>query len=162
MFDAEQLVRPHVHVMAAYEPILPFEVLSQQLGLAPADIIKLDANENPYGPLPAVAQALAELPYAHIYPDPESRELRRVLATYHGVPFENLLAGAGADELIDLIMRLLLDPGDAVLTCPPTFGMYSFDAGLNDARLISLQRDADFSIDLEAIEREIWEHQPKL
>jgi histidinol-phosphate aminotransferase len=162
MFDAAQLVRPHVRAMAAYEPILPFEVLSQQLGLAPADIVKLDANENPYGPLPAVAEALAELPYAHVYPDPQSRELRRVLAAHHGVPFENLLAGAGADELIDLMMRLFLDPGDAILNCPPTFGMYSFDAGVNGARLISVQRNADFSVDLEAIERAIWTYQPKL
>ena len=162
MFEAAQLVRSHVHRMRAYEPILPFEVLSQQLGLPSQDIIKLDANENPYGPLPAVAEALAELPYTHVYPDPESRELRRALSSYHGVPAENLLAGAGADELIDLIMRLILEPGDAIVNCPPTFGMYAFDAGVNDARLVSVPRRADFSLDLDAIEQAIQEHRPKL
>jgi histidinol-phosphate aminotransferase len=162
MFEPAQLIRPHVYNMAAYEPILPFEVLSQQLGLPPQEIIKLDANENPYGPLLAVVEALAGLPYAHIYPDPESRELRRALAAYHGVPFENLLAGAGADELIDLIMRLFLDPGDAILNCPPTFGMYAFDAGVNGARLISAPRKSDFSLDLDAIEQAVHAYGPKL
>jgi len=148
--------------MRAYEPILPFEVLSDQLGLHPQTIVKLDANENPYGTLPAVAEALAELPYAHIYPDPESRELRQALAMYHDLPVENLLAGAGADELIDLIMRLFLEPGDAILNCPPTFGMYAFDADVNGARVISIARQTDFSLDLNAIEQAVEHTQAKL
>ncbi|NOY99170.1 MAG: histidinol-phosphate transaminase [Chloroflexi bacterium] len=162
MIDAEKLIRSHVRSMAPYEPILPFEVLSQQLGIPAQDIVKLDANENPYGALPAVTEALAALPYPHIYPDPESRGLRRALAEYHGVPFENLLAGAGADELIDIIMRLFLEPGEAILNCPPTFGMYAFDAGVNGGRVVSVPRLADFSLDLDAIEGAVGTHQPKL
>jgi histidinol-phosphate aminotransferase len=162
MFEAARLIRPRVHEMAAYQPILPFEVLSQQLGLPAEDIIKLDANENPHGPLPAVAEALADLPYAHIYPDPESRELRQALAEHHGVPFENLLAGAGADELIDLIMRLFLDPGDTIVNCPPTFGMYAFDADVNGAQVVSVPRRPDFTVDLAAIAAAVQVHRPKL
>lgn len=162
MFEAAHFIRPHVRGMRAYEPILPFEVLSEQLGLPAGAIIKLDANENPYGPLPAVAEALAQLAFAHIYPDPESRELRQELAAYHGVPVENLLAGAGADELIDLIMRLFLDAGDAILNCPPTFGMYAFDAGIYGAEVIPVPRNANFSLDLDAIEAAVEEHRPKL
>ena len=148
--------------MPAYEPILPFEVLSQQLGLPAENLVKLDANENPYGPLPAVRQALAEMPYAHIYPDPESRELRQALAGYHGVPVENLLAGAGADELIDLLLRLLVEPGETVLNCPPTFGMYAFDSNLNRGRVLSIPRRPDFSLDMEAIEAAVETQHPKL
>lgn len=162
MFEAAQQIRPHVDRMAAYEPILPFEVLSVQLGLPAEAIVKLDANENPYGPLPAVAEALARLPYVHIYPDPKSRELRQALAAYHDVPVQNLMVGAGADELIDLIMRLFLDPGDAILNCPPTFGMYSFDAGVNGARVLSIPRKPDFALDLEVIERTLRAERPKL
>jgi histidinol-phosphate aminotransferase len=162
MFEAAGLIRPHIHGMRAYEPILPIEVLSAQLGLPPQAIVKLDANENPYGPLPAVAEALAWLPYAHIYPDPESRQLRRALAAYHDLPVENLLAGAGADELIDLIMRLFLEPGDAILNCPPTFGMYAFDADVNGARVISIPRQPDFSLDLDAIQQAAQNERPKL
>jgi histidinol-phosphate aminotransferase len=162
MFDPERLIRPHIKDMPAYEPILPFEVLSRQLGRQADQIVKLDANENPYGPLPAVKAALSDLPFAHIYPDPGSQDLRRALADYHGVPAENLLAGAGADELIDLVMRLVIEPGDAILNCPPTFGMYSFDGDLNGARVISIARRADFSLDLDGIEAAAAAHQPKL
>jgi histidinol-phosphate aminotransferase len=162
MFQAVELIRPHVRQMPAYQPVLPFEVRSRQMGLPPESIVKLDANENPYGPIPAVVRALGGLRYPHIYPDPECRELRQALADYHHVPAENLLAGAGADELIDLIMRLFLDPGDAILDCPPTFGMYAFDAGVNDGVAVSVPRAADFSLDLEAVEKAVWAHRPKL
>jgi len=52
--------------------------------------------------------------FPHIYPDPESRALRAALAGFTGVPQDYLLAGAGADELIDLLLRVLLEPGDRV------------------------------------------------
>src|SRR5258708_26888737 len=117
-------IRPDVASMEAYVPMVLSEVLSARLGLAPEVIVKLDANENPYGPSPRVRAALAALPFPHIYPDPESTALREALARDTGVPAAKLLAGAGADELIDLIMRLFLQPGDVVIDCPPTFGMY--------------------------------------
>jgi histidinol-phosphate aminotransferase len=148
--------------MPAYEPILPFEVLSQQLGRPADQIIKLDANENPYGPLACVFEALAHLPYAHVYPDPGSRALRAALSSFHSIPEENLLAGAGADELIDLVLRLLVEPGDALLNCPPTFGMYAFDGDLAGARVISIPRLPDFSVDIQAINEAVRVHRPKL
>lgn len=150
-FTITQLLRPDVATMEPYTPILPFEVLSEQLGYAPEEIVKLDANENPYGPSPRVREALATMSYPHIYPDPESRHLRRALVDYTGVPMDYLLVGHGADELIDLVMRLFIEPGDAVLNCPPTFGMYPFDAAVNGARVLSLPRRADFSLDMNAI-----------
>lgn len=162
MIDAANLVRAHIRDMPPYEPILPFEVLSKKLGRPPEAIIKLDANENPYGPVPAVMEALAGLPYPHIYPDPESRELRQALANTHHVPAENILAGAGADELIDLIMRLFIEPGDAILNCPPTFGMYAFDADLNRARVLSIPRTASFNLDIGGIEEAAREERVKI
>lgn len=162
MWTPQDFIRPHIVTMPAYEPILPFEVLSQQLGRSPSEIVKLDANENPYGPLPAVQQALANLTYAHIYPDPTSEALRHALADWLKMPAENLLAGAGADELIDLTMRLFLEPGDVLLNCPPTFGMYAFDGDLNAGRVINVPRRADFSLDMEGIEQAVREYCPKL
>jgi histidinol-phosphate aminotransferase len=135
-----------------YTPILPFEVLSQKLDRRPETIIKLDANENPYGPSPLVAEALAEAPHLHIYPDPESRGLRAELAGYTGLPADYLMVGHGADELIDLVMRLLIEPGDTIVNCPPTFGMYKFDAAINGAETINIWRRADFSIPVAEIE----------
>ncbi len=161
-FDLSRMVRPAILQMTAYTPILPFEVLSEQLGRVPGEIIKLDANENPYGPLPEAVEALAALETTHIYPDPEARALRVRLAEVHGVPPEHLLVGAGADELIDLIMRLFLDPGDLIIDCPPTFGMYSFDAQLAEAEVISVPRGAAFSLDLDAIEQAARKDRVKL
>lgn len=162
MFDPTQYIREHIQKIEPYQPILPFEVLSQQVGLTPEEIVKLDANENPYGPLPAVADALARLPYTHIYPDPESRELCAALMAYTGVSADNLLVGAGADELIDLIMRLFLEPGDVIINCPPTFGMYAFDGQVNGAQVVSVPRRGDFSLDIDAIQAAVERYKPKL
>ena len=155
-------IRAHLESLPPYIPIEPFEVLSARIGRDPSQIVKLDANENPYGPLPVVREALGKLDFPHIYPDPESRLLRKSLVAFSGVDEEYLLAGAGADELIDLLMRVLLEPGDCILSCPPTFGMYSFDSELNAARCIEVPRRAEFSIDLEAIRKAVQIHQPKI
>ncbi len=155
MFDPDDLIRPDIADLTPYTPILPFEVLSRQLGRQPEEIIKLDANENPYGPSPRVAEALAAASYLHIYPDPESRDLRQALADYTGLSADYLLAGHGADELIDLIIRLFVQPGDGIINCPPTFGMYAFDGDINGADVIEIQRRPDFSIDVAAIEA-VW------
>ena len=155
-------IRSHLESLPPYTPIEPFEVLSARLGRAPAQIIKLDANENPYGPLPAVREALGNLNFPHIYPDPESRALRKSLQEFTNIPAEYLLAGSGADELIDLLMRVLLEPGDCILSCPPTFGMYSFDAELNATRCIEVPRRTDFSVDMESVLKVVKTHHPKM
>jgi histidinol-phosphate aminotransferase len=160
--DPKNLIRPDIATMQLYTPVFPLNVLAARLGRTPDSIVKLDANENPYGPPPCVQGALADLRYAHIYPDPESHALREALADFTGVPADLLLAGAGADELIDLTMRLFLQPGDAIINCPPTFGMYSFDAGVCGAETISVPRRADFSLDLDGIEKAVAERSPKL
>lgn len=160
--NAEQLIRPDIATMEPYTPIFPFDVLAARLGRTPDGIIKLDANENPYGPPPQVLEALANLRYAHIYPDPESRALRETLAEFTGLPTDLLLAGAGADELIDLTVRLFLQPGEAIVNCPPTFGMYPFDAAISGARVISVPRRTDFSLDLDAVEEAVYRHRPRL
>ncbi len=151
------LLRPHIADMESYTPILPFEVLSRQLGRSPDEIVKLDANENPYGPAAAVREQLATYPFFHIYPDPEQRELRAALADYTGVPAGNILPGHGADELIDLLCRLTVGPGDAVVDCPPTFGMYSFDAGIAGGSVTRVWRRPDFSVDCEGIEEAVMQ-----
>ncbi len=155
-------IRAHLESLPPYTPIEPFEVLSERVGRDPSQIVKLDANENPHGPLPVVREVLGKLDFPHIYPDPESRALRKSLARFTGVGEEYLLAGAGADELIDLIMRVLLEPGDPVISCPPTFGMYPFDADLNAARCIEIPRKADFSLDIESICKTVEAYQPKI
>ena len=155
MTDLSSFIRPDIARMAAYTPVKPFEALSREMGRDPADIIKLDANENPYGPAPAVMQALQDYAWYHIYPDPQQTDLRAALADYAGVPAEYILPGHGADELIDYLCRVLLQPGDAIINCPPTFGMYDFDARLSFGQVIEVPRREDFSLDVAGIERAV-------
>ncbi|GAA0139756.1 transaminase [Lithospermum erythrorhizon] len=132
----DSFIRPHLKNLSPYQSILPFEVLSTRLGRKPEDIIKLDANENTCGPPPEVFEALGSMKFSYIYPDPENRQLRSALAEDCGLEAEYILAGCGADELIDLIMRCVLGPGDKIVDCPPTFTMYEFDAAVNAALVL--------------------------
>jgi len=140
--------------MEPYIPILPYEILAQKLGRKPSEIVKLDANENPFGPSPKVKQALKDAPFLHIYPDPECVFLREELAKYTNVPMEHLLVGAGADELIDLLFRLFITPGkgQSVVNFPPTFGMYKFDSDVNGAKCVNLYRDEQFRLPIDQLE----------
>lgn len=167
----ESLLKPHLAGLETYTPIQPFEVLSQRLGIPAHDIVKLDANENPYGAHPAVAEALAEYAYYHIYPDPQQTELRQALADHlrgeqnqsgavaadgegagvvpKSVPVEQILPSHGGDEILDYLCRLFLGPGDAIINTPPTFGMYSFDAKLVGAEVLEVWRTDDYHVDVD-------------
>lgn len=147
----KDLIRPDIAEMAPYTPIVPFDVLSQRLNISPEEIIKLDANENPYGPSRHVYQALANETYYHTYPDPDSTALRQALSQYTEINASHIVAGHGADELIDLVIRLFISSGDAAINCPPTFGMYRFDIELNGGKIIDIDRKEDFSLDTESI-----------
>jgi len=161
-FQPQSLLRGHIQDMPPYQPIHPFDVLSEQLGIPEEDLIKLDANENPYGPLPAVKETLKDLESIHIYPDPETRFLRRDIAEVHDLPVDRILTGAGADELIDLILRVILNPGELILNCPPTFSMYAFDTDVNAGRVQIVPRLDDFSLDLQGVEKAVREQSPKV
>ena len=156
------LLNPHLADLEEYAPIEPFEVLSARLGIPAERIVKLDANENPYGPLPAVTEALASYPHFHIYPDPRQSMLCDALSTFIGVPATRILPGHGADELLDYLCRLFLAPGDTVINTPPTFGMYSFDTRLAGAKIIDVRRREDFSVDADAVGTAVQSHCPKL
>jgi len=137
--------------MAGYTPVEPADVLLQRAAGPVERVIKLDGNENPYGCSPRVYQALAAYASYHHYPDPEQRELREALEGYAGVDRRHIVCGMGSDDLIDLILRLFLSPGDEVINCPPTFGMYPFSTGVCGGRVIDVPRGDDFSIDVDGI-----------
>jgi histidinol-phosphate aminotransferase len=149
--NVEELIAPHLRVMQPYTPIVPFDVLTQRLGLSRDQIVKLDANENPYGPSPRALQALADADTLHIYPDPDQSALRKAISQYINVPAAHILCGAGVDEVIDIIGRAFVSPGDAILDLPPTFGMYRFESDILHAQYHAIPRKPDFSIAVEAI-----------
>ncbi len=155
------LLNPQIADLEEYVPIQPFEVLTQSLGRTPEQIVKLDANENPYGPLPVILEALAEYPYYHIYPDPQQTALRGAISHESQVPVANIVVGSGADELLDYLCRMFLTVGDAIVDLPPTFGMYSFDAQLTGASTCAIWRGEDFSVDINAVEQVVITSQEK-
>jgi histidinol-phosphate aminotransferase len=126
------------------------EHLAKRLGRPVESIIKLDANENPYGASPLVQEMLSTFNGHSVYPDADQRSARAAVAEYAGVPAESLILGNGADELIDLLMRAYLDPGDELIDFPPSFAMYAFNAQLQDATVVSVPRDDQFRIDVAA------------
>jgi len=151
--DIKNLIRPELVTMRSYTPIEPTELLSQRDELPLEKVIKLDGNENPYGCSPKVYQALATYPFYHNYPDPEQRELRKALERYTGLDRTHIVCGMGSDELIDLTLRLFLKPGDEVINCPPTFGMYPFSTDVCGGRVVDIPRTEDFALDMAGIKK---------
>ncbi len=145
------LIRRAVHEMDAYTPVTSLEQLSDELGIAVEDIVKLDGNENPYGCHPLVREAIAQCRGLHIYPDPSQTQMRQALARYVGMSADYIIGGAGGDELIDLLARLVIDPGDNSIDCVPTFAMYAFSTQLCGGEVRQVPRRSDFTVDVQAV-----------
>lgn len=150
--ETRRLIRDAVARLEPYVPMPPLERLAESVGLPVERIIKLDQNENPYGPSIHVQEALAAYDRYHLYPDPEGRGVRERIAAYTGLPADRILLGNGADELIDLIYLLTIDPDDEVIVAPPTSGVYKARAELFGARVVEALRRADFGLDMAALE----------
>ena len=148
--NIDKLIRPHLVDIKTYDPVDPPEALAERAGIPEDRVVKLNANENPYGASPKAVEAVGSVPM-HVYPDPLQRRMRQALSEYTGMGPEYLIAGAGSDELIDLLFRLFMDQGDAILDCDPTFGMYSFSARVAGAGIGLVPRDELFDIDLDAV-----------
>ncbi len=124
----------------------PAEV-SARYGIMPESITILSRNENPYGPSPKVLEALkSTLPNRY----PDSRHFVEALSKYTGYPAENIVTGAGMDEIILTISRLFLGIGDRALIPVPTYTLYSLATRLCGALPIYQQRLPGFEVDLDS------------
>jgi len=121
-------VHSGIEKLVPYDPGKPIEELQREMGLK--RVIKLASNENNLGPSPRALEAIKKaLPGIHRYPDGSCYYLKNKAAQKLGVSTENLLFGNGSNELIELLMRTYLCPGDKVIYGEPSFVVY---------RLISL------------------------
>ncbi len=152
--DPLRFVRSDFEEIEEYEPVVPLEVLAREIGLPAERLAKLDANENLYGPLPQVREAVARADL-HMYPDPRQGALREAIGDYLGVDPVMVVAGAGSDDLIDIVMRLVRPA--RVVNSPPTFGMYPFLARVNGAAIAEAPRTQGpaFEPDVPRIAREV-------
>ena len=109
--------------IAPYVPGKPMEALERELGIVNA--IKLASNENPIGPSPLALNALqGVLKEINRYPDGGGYDLVRKLSQKFGVPPEKIVIGAGSDDIIGMLTRALLLPGDQAIMPKPSFLMY--------------------------------------
>ncbi len=115
----------------------------------PRRVIKLDSNENAYGPSPRVLAALADARTWHYYFGQD--DLREMLAQYAGVQPENIVVTNGGDESIDLVLRAVLEPNDVVIDAPPAFEMYRISAIANRGHVIDVPRRDEFALDTTAV-----------
>lgn len=150
--DVRSLIRPDFDDLEEYTPVKPLDVLAAEIGVPADQLVKLDANENLYGVIPEITDAIARADL-HIYPDPGQTALREAIADYAGVQPGQVVAGAGADDLIDVVIRLVQPR--AIVNATPTFGMYSFLARIAGAGVVEVPRNHDFSPNVAGIARAV-------
>ncbi|MCS6837853.1 MAG: histidinol-phosphate transaminase [Bdellovibrionaceae bacterium] len=144
-------INPLLESMTPYRPGRSIESVKRQYQLS--QVIKLASNENPLGPSPKALAAIAK--YAaesHLYPDGSSSELTEKLASHHQVPYDHICLGNGSDELFDQLIRIYVDPGEAVLVSQGAFNAYALSALAHRASVIEVPLRSDFQIDLEAFD----------
>ena len=116
-------VHPTIASLIPYSPGKPLEELQRELGIDQA--IKLASNENPWGPSPKALQVLADSSASyHRYPDGGAHYLRRALGERWQIANEHIVVGNGSDEIISLLVRAFLSPGDEAVMADLTFVMY--------------------------------------
>jgi histidinol-phosphate aminotransferase len=133
--DVTELARRDLKNTEAYRPV------------ESAAPVRLDANESPW-PLPdsvrnKLINWLENEENLNRYPDSDNTALRQAIARFWGVGPRNVTCGVGSDQLIDMICRIFLEPGEAIVTQKPTFGMYAVSANLNHGRVMSVPAGYD-------------------
>lgn len=131
--------------------------------LAGESIIKLNTNENPYPPSPAVREALETTDIAALrrYPPPTAASFREAAAKLHGIDADNVMATNGGDELLRLALTTFVNPGEVVVTTQPSYSLYPVLSEIQDGdfREIPLQDDwampADFLAQLQAMDAKL-------
>ncbi|KAJ1800202.1 histidinol-phosphate transaminase [Coemansia sp. RSA 2399] len=159
-FDAKRVVRPNIR------NLVPYRCARDDY----SEGILLDANENSYGPVFQVSiteskdgngklqiESQADAQQLHRYPDPFGREVKqRILKLRPSIPgIDNVFLGVGSDEVIDLLVRIICQPGkDAVMITPPTYGMYKVVASINDVDVVKVPlvvEGGSFQLDVDAV-----------
>ena len=149
----ESIANDHILGIAPYEPGKPIEELEREFGLT--DVIKLASNENPLPPSERVLKAIADaLPHLNRYPDGSAHYLRVALARRHGLAPNQLIMGNGSNELIELVVRAFLRPGEEAVIPHPSFVVYPMivQAAGGIRVVVTLK---DHRLDLEAMARAI-------
>lgn len=125
-------LRPCIVAMKGYVP-----------GIQPRETekyVKLNSNENAYPPSPRVAEILQKISYQDLrfYPDPLCQQLREKLAEIYGLGPEQIICGNGSDDVLNIIVRTFIQPGEVMAFYEPTFPLYRVLGVIHGAEIISL------------------------
>jgi len=134
VFDINNLVRENV------KKIIPYASARDDFKEFEADMVFLDANENPFDS------------GLNRYPDPQQIKLKEVIAKQKDILVENILIGNGSDEVLDLIFRAFCEPNqDSAVILPPTYGMYQVLAEANAVEVIKVPLSNEFQPEFNSI-----------
>ncbi|EGV61600.1 histidinol-phosphate transaminase [Yamadazyma tenuis] len=160
MVDLDKLIRPNILTLEPYRCARD----DYKVG------VLLDANENTHGPALTEVSELEDSLELNRYPDPHQHELKKNIVDFRNsqpnvhlnqssprLGVENLCLGVGSDESIDMLLRCVCTPGqDKLLTCPPTYGMYSICAVMNDVPVVKVPLTfPEFQLDVDAVARTV-------
>ncbi|MFM9106767.1 MAG: histidinol-phosphate transaminase [Chloroflexota bacterium] len=143
-FDPEAMVKTAVRSMGRYQR-------QEAPARLPDRQVRLDWNESPHGPSPKARAALAEFEHYHRYPEFDAGSLRAALARYIGCAPEQVLAGAGLDDVLNTLAMLVLEPGDRVIISEPTFGVYRPLFSGHGAEVLDVPLAPGWQLDVDAI-----------
>lgn len=154
-----------IRTLKPYIPEEPAAAVKKRLGVD--RLVRLSANENPYGTSPLVREAiLSYVTYndANYYPDGNATDLRMKLAEYWKVQPEQLVIGVGLDEVIAMVNKTLISAGDSIVVSVPAFSEYALNGLVEGAEIREVQADFetghyDFAALLKAMDdttRLVW------
>ena len=141
------LVRPHIRELEPYPPGKPIEELERDLGIQ--NVVKLASNESPLGPSRRAVEAIfQEAEQLNRYPDGSGFYQRQALAGKLGVKMEQLLLGAGSDELLEILVKTFLGPGDEAVYAWPSFAMYPIVTAGMGGTAVAVELDDAYRADV--------------
>lgn len=136
--EAVSIMKEQLNQLSAYQPGLSPMALKEKYGIE-GELYKLASNENLYGPSPKVKEAItAHLDELYYYPETGAPTLRMAISKFLNVEPSRILFGAGLDEVILMISRAVLTPGDTIVTSEATFGQYYHNAIVEAANVVQV------------------------
>ena len=146
-FEPGDFANTHVNALHAYVP-----------GQQPTGSgwVKLNTNENPFPPSPKVSEAIQaylanDATRLRLYPNPTSAPLREAIASHHGLAVEQVLAGNGCDDILNLLMRVFSGVGKPAGMMMPSYSLYPVLSGIQGAEMVEVSFTRDMVLDPEAI-----------
>ncbi|MDW4250158.1 histidinol-phosphate transaminase [Staphylococcus saprophyticus] len=141
-------MKKQIDQLSAYEPGLSPRALKENYGIK-GELLKLASNENLYGPSPKVKEAIqAHLDELQYYPETGSPLIKEAISKHLNIDPARILFGAGLDEVILMISRAVLTPGDKIVTSEMTFGQYYHNAIVESANVVQVPlQNGEFDLD---------------